>query len=488
MPPDLPKKFPFRDVLTAFVEEYRSCTTYWYVPKVRVLNDENVLAMQAILRVVFDEFLDQPWNPQTQDAILDRLRDLRVVKPYITGATLQDRTALIRIFKKLLEMMGFVWVQNDQQILLSDAALDLLAADEDLDALRPVVARQVAKLQYPAPWLDTPYRPDFRGIVPEIFLFQVLGGVGWRITFDEYELFVNLAQGHDDLDRIVRYITHWRNLSDGQRAALKGIVEAIPMAASPSPQATLSGPAFETEPEEGPRQRRIHLNGSYQRACFTFGGLLTAESSQIACTDPERGQAVLEEQLRGLKVPEFRTLGDWFIYMGNPAEEPSWFTFLQNALVAPEPLRVEPLIEEGRQHLTPEQEQEIKQRQRERLIEDYFSSNLDEIEKGLRLVKDGRQYVTPIGRIDLLCQADDGQYVVVEVKVGDAEDAVFGQILRYIGWIHGNTSKKGPVSVRGIILAGNFPEKARYSRMGMLKADSESFIRFKKHGLALENA
>lgn len=89
--------------------------------------------------------------------------------------------------------------------------------------------------------------------------------------------------------------------------------------------------------------------------------------------------------------------------------------------------------------------------------------------------------------MDLLCKDSRGQYVVVEVKAGEAEDSVFGQILRYIGWVHTNL-KGGRNNVRGIILAGQFSEKARYSRIGLLRDDSKAFVKFKEHGFALSDS
>ena len=97
----------------------------------------------------------------------------------------------------------------------------------------------------------------------------------------------------------------------------------------------------------------------------------------------------------------------------------------------------------------------------------------------------GRQVETPIGRIDLLCRGTDGKYVVVEIKAKGAEDSVFGQILRYIGWIHGNY-RDGRDNVRGIVLAGRFPDRARYSRIGLLKPDAERFLGFRQHAFAVE--
>ncbi|HEX40513.1 MAG TPA: DUF91 domain-containing protein, partial [Phycisphaerales bacterium] len=96
------------------------------------------------------------------------------------------------------------------------------------------------------------------------------------------------------------------------------------------------------------------------------------------------------------------------------------------------------------------------------------------------------QFSTPIGRIDLLCIAKKGEYVVVEIKADEAQDSVFGQILRYIGWVHRNV-KGGRDNVRGIILASEFPESARYSRIGLMKPNYKEFLQFKKHGLNVQD-
>ena len=65
---------------------------------------------------------------------------------------------------------------------------------------------------------------------------------------------------------------------------------------------------------------------------------------------------------------------------------------------------------------------------------------------------------------------------MVEIKADDAHDSVFGQILRYIGWVHLNLPD-GSNNVRGIILAGGFPETAA-SRV------SECFALITRHSCA----
>ncbi len=93
----------------------------------------------------------------------------------------------------------------------------------------------------------------------------------------------------------------------------------------------------------------------------------------------------------------------------------------------------------------------------ERDIEDRILSILEEM--GLRLYKDpstgksGRQFVTDGGRIDLLCtRKDTGDFLVIELKKGEAPQETLLQILRYISWVKQNLTIKNNRQVRGIIL------------------------------------
>ena len=115
---------------------------------------------------------------------------------------------------------------------------------------------------------------------------------------------------------------------------------------------------------------------------------------------------------------------------------------------------------------------------REKAIEAAYAEQLGSIEPGLTLLE--RQCQTPIGRMDLLCRGADGNYVVIEVKADEARDSAFGQVLRYMGWIHSNY-EDGAHNVRGVILASQFPEAARYSRIGLLRDDAEQHLKFHRH-------
>jgi RecB family endonuclease NucS len=137
---------------------------------------------------------------------------------------------------------------------------------------------------------------------------------------------------------------------------------------------------------------------------------------------------------------------------------------------------------------TREEESRLRQAIQERHIEDYFVEHLDLLEKGLRLYRkgdvSGRQYKTPINRIDSLCLDRRSQFVVVEYKKGKSADDVVGQTLRYMGWVHVNlaSGKK----VRGIIVAEKIDEKIKYAIKGMQWPRGHEPINMIEHSFALK--
>jgi hypothetical protein len=97
-------------------------------------------------------------------------------------------------------------------------------------------------------------------------------------------------------------------------------------------------------------------------------------------------------------------------------------------------------------------------------LEDAIAANLAQIEKGLRLYESdgtrGRQLdAKEAGRIDLLAVDSNQNFVVIELKAGDADRQVCGQIQAYMGWVKQKIAVAR--SVRGIIIAHHFTERAK---------------------------
>ncbi|MDE3092116.1 MAG: DUF91 domain-containing protein, partial [Chloroflexota bacterium] len=111
-----------------------------------------------------------------------------------------------------------------------------------------------------------------------------------------------------------------------------------------------------------------------------------------------------------------------------------------------------------------------------------------EPENGLRMYSKGtvtgRQYKTPINRIDSLCLDRRNQFVVVEYKKGRTADDVVGQTLRYLGWVYVNLADNK--RVRGIIVAERIDEKLKYAIRGMQWSRGQEPITLIEHSFALK--
>lgn len=112
----------------------------------------------------------------------------------------------------------------------------------------------------------------------------------------------------------------------------------------------------------------------------------------------------------------------------------------------------------------------------EQQLEDFIIENWEKTELGKRydlIYEEGtlksQQYITDIGRIDILARdKESGNYVVIELKKNQTSDDTVGQVLRYMGWISENKKDK---AVKGIIIAGKYDEKLYYAQQMMKDID-----------------
>lgn len=96
-------------------------------------------------------------------------------------------------------------------------------------------------------------------------------------------------------------------------------------------------------------------------------------------------------------------------------------------------------------------------------LEEAVKANLAQI--GLVLAEDDIQQQCNmglgVGRSDLICRDNQGNFVVLELKAVHSSDSVVGQILRYIGYVRENWATAEGKDVRGIILTPSFDEQLR---------------------------
>jgi RecB family endonuclease NucS len=93
----------------------------------------------------------------------------------------------------------------------------------------------------------------------------------------------------------------------------------------------------------------------------------------------------------------------------------------------------------------------------ERDLQDALLKNIQQLEPDLKVVEGGKEFAVPSGRIDILASDAKQCRVVIELKTGSADRDSIGQVLSYMGDL--KLAKPG-IQVRGILLAGDFTERA----------------------------
>jgi len=123
-------------------------------------------------------------------------------------------------------------------------------------------------------------------------------------------------------------------------------------------------------------------------------------------------------------------------------------------------------------------------------LEGYLANNLGDIEEGVKLYVspdgvNGRQFSTDVGRIDLLALDKNGDFVVIELKAGQATDRASSQILRYMGWVKRHIA--GNRKVRGIIVCMNATDGLKYATSTLENLSIKEYeVHFSFHDADLE--
>lgn len=101
-------------------------------------------------------------------------------------------------------------------------------------------------------------------------------------------------------------------------------------------------------------------------------------------------------------------------------------------------------------------------------LRDFLAKHLDIVEKGMTLFRDesgrdGIEYQTETGPIDILAKDSQGNFILFELKVSRGADRAIGQLQRYMGWVRRNLAKNG--DVRGVIVAQSVDKGLKYAAL-----------------------
>jgi Endonuclease NucS C-terminal domain len=106
----------------------------------------------------------------------------------------------------------------------------------------------------------------------------------------------------------------------------------------------------------------------------------------------------------------------------------------------------------------------------EHQLRDFIAGNLSTIRmpsRHLRLFidsdgRDGVEYPSAVGPIDILAVDDKGAFFVFELKKDVSPDKTIGQLSRYMGWVKRTLASAGMAEVYGVIVAAKVPHNLRY--------------------------
>ena len=93
----------------------------------------------------------------------------------------------------------------------------------------------------------------------------------------------------------------------------------------------------------------------------------------------------------------------------------------------------------------------------ERDLQATLRDQIEQLEPGLNVIDGGVERSVASGFIDITAKAPDDTVVVIELKAGTARRDAVAQILSYMGDI----ATEEPHDVRGILVAGDFDDRAR---------------------------
>ena len=105
----------------------------------------------------------------------------------------------------------------------------------------------------------------------------------------------------------------------------------------------------------------------------------------------------------------------------------------------------------------------------EKELESFLVSNWGSVFRELEVYvdvngRDGQQYPTEIGPIDILAvERQSGNFVVIELKRNRSSDQALGQVQRYMGWVKATLCKDNQKKVRGLIVCGEEDPRLTYA-------------------------
>jgi len=378
---------------------------------------------------------------------------------------LSDIAANARNFVSWFKKLGLAWVTGGKAVTISSTGHKFIEPSGDL---RVIIEKQLRKWQIYNPALPR-RRYEHMRVFPYVATLRILLSIDPpQISKREYALFVTKIESMDQVERAVEEITAWRELTDDNK---KTIEDKLARRQSHRARSLWAENLDSASKEIG----FLGLAGPCERARVN-------RALGLALVDRERAREILELVGPSLVFIDFENEADWFNYFGDwdkgPTVDDAVAYYAQIGLIQ----RADELAS------TPQASEQARQIAQsavtEKEIEEFYLQRLGLIEAGLYLFRepgrDGHQYPTEIGRIDILAQDAQDHFVVLEFKRAQGSDETVGQLLRYMGWVYRNLAAEE--RVRGIIIAGEFDDKTVYAIIGTQHPQRREIFSLHRHG------
>lgn len=426
-----------------FANRYGADRAYWYVPKGLAVSTDSLKSRLQVLR----EFEGgKAWRECQQDFV-QRLNDEKISE---ASAGAGGGAPLARMLKQVFVMLGLAWVDANDRIEITPAGEKFLA-DKDPDG---VLSDQMSRYQFTNPSVASNAHKAIT-LHPIPFIGEVLRSIdGQSISGVEYTLFVSRAKSFEDVDNVIGQIDAFRDLPADMQALIVKACDSFKL-----PGIRRSS-IFNT----------IRLDRSYALKMFALSRLVEINDDgglSIRKGSLKQYRSYLVQYSREGIYIDFANEKDWIAYFGDPKATPTIDTALEyyvNKGDVAAAIATKKKTAKTAKELAEFQDMIVS----EKAVEDYLENHLDvvgaKIGAHLKLVKDGRQYSTTVGPIDLLTvDTKTGEYVIIELKKGRSADKVYGQCSRYMGWVRKNLAEGG-AKVHGVIVARQIDDKLKAAR------------------------
>lgn len=203
-----------------FFDNYFNRTGFWYTFKRSVNNIDNLY----LLLKHMENFSNKNWfkNQKEYSNILIKEKILAPTKS--SG----DPSANSRGIKKVLESLGFCYVEQDETLQITRAGRNFLSKGTT-EELYQVKTNQLLKYQINNPLIKIGTYKDLK-IKPFTFLLNLLLKLeNQSIDNIEYKLFVCRAHTNNELDLIIKQINEWRSISEEQKIKILEKVSSNPV-------------------------------------------------------------------------------------------------------------------------------------------------------------------------------------------------------------------------------------------------------------------